>query len=243
VKLVTWACDSVQHYHQIADVAATCDLAYTFEPTDVQELSKLTRAKYLPLAYDPSKYHPINSSKRCGIDIAFVGTLHSPGRRELLRYVARELPDAEIEVWSDSRNWYSPLRLNDILFTASQRNLHLRRKTLEHASVNQIYNDSRICLNITHPQSIEGVNPRTFEVLGSQGLLVTDKRLDSLEDFVCGRDYVLYASRSNLIDKLSRYLSDEEGGFEIRESGHSKVEKRHTYAHRALTIMNDLSRT
>ena len=242
MKLVMWACDSVQHYPQIADVAAGCDLTYSFEPTDIQELSKLCRAKYLPLAYDPSKYHPINSSRCCYVDVAFVGTLHSPGRSGLLRYIARELPDLEVGVWSDSRNWYSPLKLNDILFASFRGNLHLKRKTLEHAMVNQIYNNSRICLNITHPQSREGVNPRTFEVLGSQGLLVTDKKLDSLEDFICGRDYVFYGSRSELIGELSRFVRDDEGRFRIRRSGHSIAEKRHTYTHRALTIMNDLCR-
>ena len=239
-KIILWAYDSAYHVPMMGQTAQCCDLVYVYEPTDLKLFRHMESVKYLPLAYDPMKYFPMDLMVDKSTDLCFVGTLNSPRRPELLRYVADQFPNLSIRIWSDSRKWYSPLRLKDFMFTLGRRNLSLTRRTIDHSNINEIYNSSKICLNVHHPQSKKGVNPRTFEILGSGGLLLTDKHLESIEGFECGRDYIFYSSTDGLLDSICSLIENQEKRELISRSGYSVVRNRHTYRHRAFTILTDL---
>lgn len=240
-KRVMWAYDSAREYPIIAKTASEYDRIYTYEPDNLEMLSELGDAKYLPMGYDPRLYSPVEASNCEEMDISFVGSLRdTPVRKEAIRHVARELPDRTVGVWTDTIHWYSHRRLNDLRFTTGRPNIRLARKTVDHAKINEIYNRSKVCLNVHHPQSVGALNPRSFEILGSGGLLLTDRRMESLEGFEDGRGFLFYSSSADLAEKLRVILGDDEARRATAEKGHRVALKAHTFEHRARSMLKDL---
>lgn len=241
-KLVLWAYDNIARFRWVADHARDYDMAYTYEPQDVKPLAELTPTKYLPLAYDPEAYRRLEGSDRKETDLCFVGSVAEvrPERRQLLGGITRELSGLRIEIWSDTKHWYSPFKYQQILAIRSGRNLDLRLQTADHSEINELYNRSKICLNIHHPQSRGAVNPRSFEILGSGGLLLTDREMQGIELLEEGRDYACYSSLDDLLTKVKAFVADSEKRKKIAESGHSIAERAHTYKARASAILSDL---
>ena len=238
-KLVMWAYDSATEFPVIARAAPAYDLVYTYEPADLDILAKTCAPKFLPMAFDPTHYHRRNDCKK-STDICFIGAVDAhPERQRLIKLIAARFRDRSIDVWTDSIHLYSHRRLNDLFFVGLKRNIRVHRKTIDHDQINDIYNRSRICLNIHHVQSRRAVNPRTFEVLGSGGLLATDRKLDDIKGFEEGEGYIFYSNDADLIDKLRAAFEDESMMRFIADIGHSEG-RAHTFELRARTILNDL---
>jgi spore maturation protein CgeB len=240
-KRALWAYDSAREYPQIAKAAADYDIIYTYEPNDLDLLSSIGEAKYLPMAYDPGLYFPKDVGTNKEYDISFIGSLRdTPVRKETLRFVAGELPGSTVGVWTDSIHWYSHRRLKDLRFTTGRPNIRLTRRTVGHSEINSIYASSKICLNIHHPQSIGALNPRSFEILGSGGLLLTDRKMEGLYGLEDGVACVYYSSREDLVGKIRRLTESDDERRRIAEKGHQAALRAHTFKHRASKIMDDL---
>ena len=239
-KTVLWAYDSAAEYPIIGSAAPKYDLVYTYEPADIEALSRTCSPKLLPMAFDPRFYFRKTGRGSKSLDICFVGAVDMyPQRRRLLKHISDRFREKTIGVWTDSAHWYSHKRVRDVLGFGSKRNVELHRQTLDHASVNDIYNRSRICVNVHHRQSVRAVNPRTFEILGSGGLLITDRRLDEIEGFEGGEGYVHYSDESELMDRLGMLLEDEQKAQRIADAGYLAA-RTHTYEQRARTILDAL---
>jgi spore maturation protein CgeB len=240
-KVVLWAYDSATEFPIITQVAPMYDLVYTYEPGDLEILSKSCTPQFLPMAYDPKYYFRRDARGDKDIDICFIGAINGyPKRRKLLARIAGRFKDRTIAVWTDTIHWYSHRHIGDFLLAGHRRNLHIHRETLGHGAINDIYNRSRVCLNVHHLQSKKAVNPRTFEVLGSGGLLLTDRRLDEIEGFEEGEGYIHYSNEAELIDKLRDALENDQKASNIADVGHSEVQA-HTYEQRARRVLRDLS--
>ncbi len=238
-KLVMWAYDSAAEFPIISRAAPAYDLVYTYEPSDLETLAKTCDPKFLPMAFDPKHYFRKDGIKK-SIDISFIGAIDPyPQRRRLIKRIASRFRDKSIDVWTDSIHLYSHRRLRDLFFVGFRRNIRVHRETLDHDQINDIYNRSRVCLNIHHVQSKKAVNPRTFEVLGSGGFLVTDRKLDEVEGFEEGEGYMFYSDDADLIDKLKAAFEDESKMRFIADIGSSEG-RAHTFEKRARTILNDL---
>jgi spore maturation protein CgeB len=238
-RLAMWAYDSSAEFPIIARAAPAYDLVYTYEPADLASLAKVCRPKFLPMAFDPKHYFKKDGVKKSS-DICFIGAIDPyPQRRRSIKRIAARFRDKSIDVWTDSIHMYSHRRLRDLFFVGFRRNIRVHRETLDHDRINDIYNRSRVCLNIHHVQSKKAVNPRTFEVLGCGGLLVTDRKLDEIEGFEEGEGYIFYSDEADLIDKLRAAFDDESMMRFIADIGHSEG-RTHTFELRARTILNDL---
>jgi len=241
VKVVLWAYDSATEFPIISRVASQYDLVYTYEPGDLVVLSKSCTPRFLPMAYDPKYYSRNDGRTEKDIDICFIGAIDRyPQRKRLFAHVASRFKDKKIAIWADFTHWYSHRHVGDFLMVGPRRNILLTRKTLDHGEINDIYNRSKVCLNVHHAQSKKAVNPRTFEILGSGGLLLTDRRLDDIEGFEKGEGYIHYSSESELIDKLRDALENDQKSGYIADIGHSEVHA-HTFEQRARKILSDLS--
>lgn len=242
-KKVLWAYDNVRTFPIIAEAAADYDLVYTYEPDDVDLLSGRTRAVFLPMAYDHEAYHPKRGRGRPRWDVSFVGSLRDiPVRRRSLQMVADRFRDRSIGVWTDTLHWYSHRRLKDLRFKGLRGNICLTARTLGHVEVNDVYNDSAACLNIHHPQSIRAPNPRSFEILGSGGLLLTDRKLDLIDGLESGDGYLYYSSVEELLGHLEWCFENDDERHRLADKGHSIVSKGHTFSDRAKTILKDVRR-
>lgn len=249
VTMALWVHDSAQHVPFVKEIVNDYDLVYFYEPTDLSLFPDTSHAKFLPLAYDPRYYYPIRGDIANPVDVCFIGSLGSlgflsdyPTRKETIMKLARGFPNLVLEVSSGPRLSYSPFWIQDYLRFGNRGGLHFDRRSLSHAEINSIYGRSKICLNIHHAQTKKGVNSRTFEILGSGGFLLTDRRMEGLPDFEIGRDYEFYSSYDELFEKVTYYLQNPDLMKSIAYSGYERVRRNHTYSHRAKAILKDLER-
>jgi len=242
-KLFLWAYDSVRHIPEIAECARDFDTVFTYEPNDLEPLSKMGPTEFLPMAYDSHLYYPIVQQGPKSADILFVGALDGyRNRRKLLELLADKLRNRQLRIWTDSARMYSLNRISDLLITAGRSNTGLRRQTISHETVNKLCNDAKICLNIHRPQSMRAVNSRNFEILGSGGFLLTDREFMCVNGITGGEHYEAYSTIGELPDRIEYFIENEEEREHLSKCGHQAVQGEHTYLHRARRITYEAGR-
>jgi spore maturation protein CgeB len=80
----------------------------------------------------------------------------------------------------------------------------LNRK-LSGKEVNQLYNSSRVILNLVNPQNELSFNPRLLEILGSGGTPVTRFTEDTVAEFPYLTDYC-YRGKEDIIGAIDYAL-------------------------------------
>lgn len=105
-----------------------------------------------------------------------------------------------------------------------------------------IYRSSRINLNITLKSIWSGIPLRSFEIMGSQGFLLSNYQREYEDYFDNGVDYVYYADYADLEKKVEYYLTHDKERREIAENGYQKIRKYHTYRNRVDTILEIISK-
>lgn len=93
----------------------------------------------------------------------------------------------------------------------------------------KIYHMSKINLNITMKPIQSGIPLRVFDVLGSQGFLISNYQPEIAEYFTIGEDLVVYDSMNDLRDKIIYYLENEDERKRISYNGYKKVKELYTY--------------
>lgn len=104
-----------------------------------------------------------------------------------------------------------------------------------------VYKMAPINLNITLRSIHKGIPLRAFEIMGSGGFLLTNFQEDFLSFFTPGEDFIYYESKTDLIDKISYYLKNENERCQIAENGFWKVASKHTFTHRAEEMISCLA--
>lgn len=233
---VNWIMDSPFRYRNVSASAHLYDFFFSFEPTDVERLKELNiRAFFLPLAFDPRFYRKVTIAtcerQRYGCDISFVGARY-PEREK----VFQQLREFDVKIWGPGwvpKPW--DLDFYKLLFRG------LPKRMLDEVwgmEVAKIYNASKICLNIHHPQSRQGLNMRTFEVLGAGGFQIVDykRALEGLFDV--GEGLVCYRSIEELKDLLCYYLKRPAERERIAERGHVRAWREHTFETRMQSMLS-----
>lgn len=101
----------------------------------------------------------------------------------------------------------------------------------------KVFRRSRINLNITLWGIQSGVPLRAFDIMGSGGFLLSNFRVDFLDCFVPGEDFVYYEDKDDLRRKVDYYLKHEDERMAIARNGHDKVAAAHTYRHRVKEML------
>lgn len=92
-----------------------------------------------------------------------------------------------------------------------------------------VFHNSRINLNVTIPNILDGIPLRVFDILGCRGFCLTTYRKDLLRHFENGKDLVIFEGKEDLLQKVQYFLEHEEERKRIAEHGYQKVKKHHTY--------------
>ena len=96
-----------------------------------------------------------------------------------------------------------------------------------------IYNQSKIALNWS---SLQDLNARTFEALGMNLALVTNRVPDLPNFFVDGEHYLGFDNLDEAEAQVMKLINDDELREDIANAGYRKV-KAHTWKHRAEQIL------
>lgn len=102
-----------------------------------------------------------------------------------------------------------------------------------------VFCHSRINLNITLRSIKSGIPLRAFDIMGSQGFLLTNYQEDFLDCFTPDQDYVYYTDADDLMTKIEYYLCHEKERAEIAHAGYEQILRYHTYEHRIPVLFGD----
>lgn len=239
--LVLWCYDSALRFSNVLKGGKYYHIFYTYEPTDIQKLRKYNiQANLLPMAYDPNSYFKLEDETATR-DISFVGGLGDyPDRKKILEMIISHYRELRLEVWGTAWTWYNPFLQYEYKIKRRTLGKHIHNYNIPPEEVNKVYNSTKICLDIHHRQSKEGTGPRTFEILGAGGFPLTDYKKILEELFDIGREVECYKNENDLLEKIEYYLENEDERKKIAQRGNDIAKKKHTYKHRAETILSDI---
>lgn len=93
----------------------------------------------------------------------------------------------------------------------------------------QVFQNSKINLNITLRSIKNGIPLRCMDIMACGGFLLSNFQTDFLHHFELGKDLVCYESREDLMNKIDYYLCHEDERIYIAQSGYDKIVKNHNY--------------
>ncbi|MGN0378889.1 MAG: glycosyltransferase [Butyrivibrio sp.] len=96
----------------------------------------------------------------------------------------------------------------------------------------QVYNRSKINLNLTLRTIKTGIPLRVWDILGAGGFCLTNYQAELPLYFENGKDLVYFESRDEMLEKVSYYLAHDDERREIAENGRRKVMELHSYMNR-----------
>lgn len=102
-----------------------------------------------------------------------------------------------------------------------------------------IFYHSKINVNITLRSIKSGIPQRAFDIMGSQGFLLTNYQEDFLDYFIPDEDFVYYTDTEDLLQKIEYYLSHEKERLEIIQNCYEKILLYHTYEKRIPILFGD----
>lgn len=100
------------------------------------------------------------------------------------------------------------------------------------------YAESKIVFNISMKNEL---NMRTFEVMGSKSLLLTDRCATIEELFQDGKHLVLYDSMEEMVKKARYYIEHDDEREAIAQAGYEEVMKKHTIDHRVSVMLDKIN--
>jgi spore maturation protein CgeB len=189
-------------------------------------------AAWLPFACDPERHRPVEAIEPGGAAadaVVFVGS-HYPERQILLRFL-RGLP---VGIWGPG--WERAAGDPHIAPM-------LRGGALRPAAWARLLSSCRVAINIHYgafgPLEASGdlANTRVFEILACGVLQVVNRQGDVLRLFRDGIHLLGFNSGEELRARVEAALADDDLRRRVARAGRDEVLARHTYAHRAASLL------
>ena len=209
------------------------DYIFVFDASFVEELKQRGRmnAAYLPLATDPKKYITMPLSEEderdFAYDICFVGAPY-PNRVELFD----SLSQYKLGVFGDGWTKYFLRR--------GKRVPNYYRGNATGEKVLKIYRSAKIALNLHYPDSKEGLNTRTFDILACGGCELVDYKQILVKHFKIGKEIISYRNLEELHQLVAYYCENIQELKEISKRGRKRILKEHTWHHRVDKILTTI---
>lgn len=228
VPAVLWLYDELRRTHHRTESLSRPRHVATYARTDAQALAdRGLSCSYVPLAFDPN----LPTTRRDENAVVFVGARY-PERERLLMQLHR----SGLPVVAYGREW-SPRWRDRVRCWQLRRPDVPGRPDVERSKALGIFEGAAAGINIHGDQ--DGFNIRTFEVPGSGGLQLIDRR-DVGEVYEPGTEVVPFASDEELVDFAERAFHDRAWSRRIREAGQARTLANHTFNHRVRELLSAL---
>ncbi|RLB10750.1 MAG: hypothetical protein DRG39_05630 [Deltaproteobacteria bacterium] len=230
---ILWLVDALDRVATDLNTIKAFKKVFVFEPTD---RARIEGAEFLPYGFDEEIYYKQEVDKI--YDVSFVGAGHKERYEPLNRL-------SEIcEAMGFNLFVFGPFTLFKKDPSYKEKYPFLYRSLsyngrLSPMEINRIYNRSWININLHHPQSKEGVNPRTFEIAGSGNFQLIDRK-EALKRLFGKDEIVMYSNIEELADKISHFLKKKGSLFSMAERARKRALSQHTFSHRARHILTQV---
>ena len=231
-KNILWMLDGMFYNPQSIKLVDKMDAIFLFEKSDEESVRKINKSTYyLPAAYDDQIFMKLELEK--DIDILFIGTLHD-SRIKLLEKIHGEFPHLVMKVYCERYRFYkTPLK-----YLKSLKDKIFINRFVTPVEANILYNRSKVCLNMHHEQSVYGINPRFFEILGANALQFVDQK-PFIEEYFSGFPIRTYQSEASLFEMIRQQFGQDEQT--IADSAlFDRVSQNHTYRNRVEYIVDKI---
>ena len=231
LKLIGWWGDDPMSKGNLSESMSFFDKIYLVDKEWVYTARYFNKnTYYLPHAVSEKNFFQTNSADK-KIDVLFVGASFEGKMDGRLRAnVLRILHENGIRI-----SLYGDLGWK-YLFPQYHFLKEIYKGSVNTASrLNELYNSSKIVLNVHHRQLITGTNQRSFEVAATGTLQIADYRQD-IED-IFGENIVTFSSPKDLVDKFKYYI-DRKKDRTAKGSATRKIAQDHTYKQRLSIILD-----
>ena len=242
-KIYVWYVDTLKCYalknknlHRYAGI-------YSFEPEDVEYAKKEYNVDLKYLLWPTGSFYcekyeqeGIQAKKPKKYDICFVGLVAGcEVRLQALNKLAEHCHKKGYTMalyghyWHNRHFWQR--FLGALKFREKYPKLYpfVHNEYLSPKQSAQLYCDSKISLNI-HVERHNGVNCRTFDILGNGNFELCDARDLSLTLLKDKEHLVLYQDMDDLTKAVDYYLVDENARFKIAENGAMLIKQQYQFA-------------
>ncbi len=210
------------------------DHIFVFDSFYVDKIKQIgvKNVTYLPLATNPNRYKEIaltdQEKKQYNYDICFIGVPFE-NRVEIFEC----LREYNLGVFGDTWSKFFILK--------GKKTPTYYRGVASGVTLNKIYRSSKIVLNIHHPQSIEGLNTRTFDIPACGAFEIVDYKKNVETHFKIDEEIVTFKNIDELKSKIAYYLKNDDLRKSITARGTQKVLSEHTWVHRIQKVLTSLS--
>ena len=232
-RTALWLFDNRERLPRSSGQAFHVDRLFCFEQEDVEWFrGQGVKAVFLPQACDPDIYKPLGL--RPEIDILFVGNLwNSEKRKQTMLSVIRAFPERKIVVYGLYQPWYKGL----LQWLRRPYKRIFKNCNVPPERVNELYNRSRVVLNIHQELQKSGANPRVFEICGSGAYQVCDANAYVRSLFAPG-SVGFYSTEAELTACLREALEGDKGP--QAAAAHRTVYAQHTFVNRIRTVLENM---
>ena len=233
--VILWLIDGIDNVHIVNSVLDKMQNVFVFEPAD---LNKIHRSKYLPQCADSVLYKKMKIKKK--YDVSFVGAGHEK-RLNILNEVALFCLQEgyTFSVFGQYKTFFKKPVLERKKYIHLEKSIEVNKKLTPY-EVNEIFNSTKININIHHEQSELGLNPRVFEIMASENFQLLDNQSELYSYFEEGISVATYKNMDDLKVKIRYYLENEKERKIIARHGHELVMRNHLYWNRIKTVLENV---
>lgn len=223
---------SIPHYHEIFTTK-------TYGIADIKRIFGYSNTFFVPHGFDPDIHRPLPLSdvelETYGCDVSFIGTW-SEKKEQLLSKLQQALPNCKIKIWGGQ--WQKA--------TSS----HLVNAIQGYEVLGDLFavamQASKINLGILHEQvkgasSGDLITARTFHIPACGGFMLHERNEESVQYFQEDVECAFFETETEMIEKVSFYLSHNQERNQIREAGRERAWKEHSLTNRAQQVLNVVS--
>ncbi|MFD3158064.1 glycosyltransferase [Haloimpatiens sp. FM7330] len=220
------------------------DFIFTICPSMVDFYKKMgINSAHLDFAYQPGTHYKTKSELKYAKPIAVVANAYphilkkytNHYRIQSIKTLIKPLIKKNIRVDFWGKDW-DKMR-NILRYKIPNRWIH---GYLDYIKANKVYSSSDIILGLQNHET--QLTQRTYEILGSQGFLITSDTKEIRRLFKPGYDLVVSSCAEETVELVKYYSKKPDEREKIRIKGNKTVEENHTYKHRALYIMDVLKK-
>lgn len=214
--LIYWASDTHLGYEHRLEMAKRADIVFVAQKGAVARMKKdgVENPIWLPHAFEPRAYNDVDD----------------PTGQKPYDLVAKKY-DVCFVGHINSENRIEAL---DRLFKEFP-NFYYGQRLFNEAA--RKFAESKVCFNISMKDDL---NMRTFEIMGSKSMLLTDRQSNIEEFFTDGKHLVLYDSLDEMVDKARYYIQNENEARAIAAEGYKEAMAKHTIDHRLDVMLAEL---
>ena len=233
-KTVVLLSDTREKYPYYDCVVPFYSKVYTYELSDLEYYKSIgVNVDALYGLVDEKQYYPIKNCNK-NIDLCFVGFMNEE-RKKILEQLYRDFPELRMEFWGQYLTSHNPIKFLKWFFTRKRK--VFKNKVIHYSKVNQIYNSSKICLNLNGVLNVNGWGSRLAEILGTCSFQIA--KGNSIIDSEFEKCLVTYGSYEELKKQINEYLNDEKSRSIFANNGYNKVINNFTYKKAAQRILED----